>query len=137
MFYREKVENPTIDCSKDEILTEQSHKSEVDINNIVKRHGIDLIQQTAALAASTLVFDDVTGNDYQEAMNKVIRAQDSFARLPSQLRARFNNDAAQFLDFIIDPKNMQEMRQLGLANPEQPAPQPVRVEITNPVTPPV
>ena len=30
-------------------LVEQSHKAEVDINNIVKKHGADLIAQVAAL----------------------------------------------------------------------------------------
>ena len=76
-----------IDCQKaikdgEQVLVEQSHKEEVDINNIIKKHGIDLISQVNALRAQEFQFDDVTGNDFQEAMEKVLKAQDQFDRFP-------------------------------------------------------
>ena len=37
----------------EEIRVEQNHKDEVNINNIVKRHGLDLIAKTAALQQFT------------------------------------------------------------------------------------
>lgn len=135
-FYKEKLANPTVDCSNDEILVEQSHAAEVDINNIIRKHGMDIIQQTSALQAPTFQFDDVTGNDFQEAMFKVTKAQESFNALPSAIRTRFNNSAAEFLDFIQNSDNIPEMVKLGLANPPANTPSPIKVEVINPVTPP-
>ena len=122
-----------VDCSNDEVITEQSHKHEVDINNIVKRHGVDLIAKTAAM--KTLVFDDVTGNDFQEAMFKVTKAQESFDTLPSELRKKFNYDAAMFLDWIHEPANRDDMVRMGLAVAPENTDIPIQVEVVNPTTP--
>lgn len=53
-------------------------------------------------------------SDYQTALNHVISAQDSFMSLPSQLRARFENDPGQFLSFVNNPDNIEEMQKMGL-----------------------
>lgn len=125
-----------IDCSDDEPITEQSHKSEVDINNIIRRHGTDMIQKTAMLQSQTFQFDDVTGNDFQEAMFKINKAQESFDSLPSQIRKRFDNNPAVFLDYVQNPDNLAEMRDLGLAQRLPDPAQPIEVVVTNPETPP-
>ena len=79
-----------LDCSGDEPIVEQSHKADVDINNIVKRHGPSLMREyVARLQSNEFRFDDVTGNDFQEAMMKVRKAQDTFDKLPSEIRSRF------------------------------------------------
>lgn len=124
-----------IDCSGDEPLTEQAHKQEVDINQIIRRHGIDMIQKTAMLASREFQFDDVTGNDFQEAMEKVLKAQHTFESLPSQIRKEFDHNPAVFLDFVQNPENADRMVELGLAN-KQVEPQPVQVMVMNPETPP-
>lgn len=138
-FFKQKVGTHGVNCSSDKILTEQSHKAEVDINNIIRRHGIDIIAQTAALNAPNMRFDDATGNDFQEAMLIVARAQESFDNLPSGIRKRFSNNAAAFLDFVQDEKNKDELVKMGLANPPippPPAPEPILVQVVTPVTPP-
>lgn len=118
------------DCSKDEPITEQSHKKEVDINNIIKRHGMDMIQKTAMLQQQDYMFDDIPGNDFQEAMNIVNRAQAAFDSLPSLIRKEFDNNPAMYLDFVQNPDNADRMVELGLA--EKPAVQePVQVVVTN------
>ena len=84
---RPRYKKAVIDCSKDPILTEQSHAKEVDINNIVKRAGAaEMIAKTAALAAPNMQFDDLPGNDFQEAMNIVTKAQATFDAMPSAVR---------------------------------------------------
>jgi len=118
-----------LDCSQDPILTEQSHKNDVDINYIVKKHGIDMIQQTALLKSAEYQFDDVPGNDFQEAMLLVTKAQQTFDDLPSDIRKKFDNEPAKFLDFVQDPKNTDQMVEMGLAQ-RIPTPQPVQVTIT-------
>lgn len=35
--------------------------------------------------------------------------------LPAQVRAKFSNDAAEFLDFVQNPKNADELVAMGLA----------------------
>lgn len=108
-----------------ELITEQSHKDTVNINNIIKKHGVDLIAKTTAL--QQFVYDDVTGNDFQESMNMLIKARDSFETLPSELRKRMDNDPAKFMDWIHNPDNHQEMISMGLMEPESSPPQPIKV----------
>lgn len=131
----------TLDCSKDELLTEQSHKKEVDINNIIKKHGMDLIRKTAAMQSQDYRFDDVTGNDFQEAQMIIAKAQSSFENMPAEIRKRFENNAAKFLDFVQNPDNQSEMVNLGLVPKPEPAPAPAPDPVPDPAptteTPPV
>jgi len=115
---------------EDEIIrVEQSHKDEVNINNIVKRHGLDLIAKTAAMQQFT--YDENPNNDFQEVMNAVLKAEKSFTNLPSGIRKRFDNNAAKFMDFIYNPENKDEMVELGLAE-RKTTPPVVQVEVINP-----
>lgn len=127
-----------IDCSSDEILTEQNHKDEADVNMIIRKHGVDLVQKTAQLQAPNMRFDDVTGNDFQEAMQIVANAQQSFEAMPSDIRKQFNNSPAEFLDFVQNPDNNDKLISMGLAEapPEVLKPQPQEVIVIDPVTPP-
>lgn len=120
-----------LDCSNDEPITEQNHAAEVDINNIIKRHGMDMIQKTTQLQGVEFQFDDVTGNDFQEAMQKITKAQQTFDSLPSQIRKEFDNNPAQFMDFVHNPENQDRMIELGLAE-RRPVDQPIEVVVTNP-----
>lgn len=130
----------TLDCQKavedgEKVMVEQSHKDMVDINNIVKRHGVDMIAKVAALQEWR--YDDVTGNDFQESMNAILRAKDTFNSVPSEIRKQFDNDPAKFMDFVHNPDNQEELVNMGLANPPAPEPEPVAVVVTNPPeTPP-
>jgi len=119
----------------DEVIrVEQSHKDEVNINNIVKRHGVDLIAKTAALQQFT--YDDNPNNDFQETMNMILKAKDSFSTVPSEIRKQFDNDPAKFMDFIHNGDNQQQLIDWGLAKAPE-TPQPIEVVVTNqPETPP-
>lgn len=90
----------------------QSQKDEADINTIVRNFGV-----TGKLPASVRVpsygdFDTVT--DYRSALEAIIAAEDSFAQMPSELRARLGHDPARFVDWCADSNNRDEMRKLGL-----------------------
>lgn len=109
--YRREV---LLNCDPAEGLTEQAHAEDCDINNIVKRHSVaDL--QFAASASSPLYGDFSAANDYKEALDTVMRAEEQFAGLPSSLRARMDNDPSRFLEFVSDEKNAEELVSLGLA----------------------
>jgi len=69
-------------------------------------------------------------NEYQESLNIVIRAQNAFDELPSDVRKKFHNDPGEFLEFATNPDNQQEMVTLGLARAIQEA-APMKVEVVN------
>lgn len=96
--------------------TRQSFKNECDINNIVgrfKRTGV-----WDSLAKTRPSYGDVTGVEFQGAMDLVVEAREMFGDLPSSVRTRFDNDPAQFLEFAQLPENQAEMAKMGLADPE-------------------
>lgn len=126
----------TVDCSGDKILVEQSHKDEVDINTIVKRHGMDLIAKTALLQQPQ--WDEVPGNDFQESMQIITKAQRTFDQLPSVIRKKFNNNPGEFLDYVQNPDNQDGLVDLGLAT-RKPEITPIEVRVIpepEPETPP-
>lgn len=109
--------------------TKQSHKDECDINKILAR-----FQRTGTLEHAREIssrYGDVSSVDFQTAMDNVIRTREWFAGFPSSIRKRFNNDPAEFLQFIEDPANADEAVALGLVErpkesqePPTPAPAP-------------
>lgn len=118
---------------EDESLAVQSDFKDSDINEIVRRFGL-----TGQLPANVRVpqSGDFTGvEDFRSAMDAIRKAEESFAEMPADVRARFQNDPAQFVDFctaVKDDKlvNIDEMRRLGLAVPAVAAvPEPVPAEV--------
>ena len=103
-----------------ESLTHQSMAEDCDINKIMER-----FQQTGLLDHMN-TFEGQYGDftevpqDYHEAMNQVLEAQEMFYTLPSSVRKKFHNDPGQFLEFVDDPSNTDAMREMGLV-PEKPS----------------
>lgn len=123
-----------VDCQKavengEKTFVEQSHIKEVEINSIVKKHGVSRLALTRE--AMELRFDDVTTNDFQEAMNLIKRGNDVFQQLSSQERAEFNNSPEQYLDYVHNPENREALIERGWMNPPPPDPAPQKVEIVN------
>lgn len=58
--------------------------------------------------------------DYQTSLHVVMKAEQQFNELPAEVRKRFDNDPALFLDFAIDPANKKEMIEMELLEPERP-----------------
>jgi len=118
-------------------MTKQSFVAECDINNIVReftQHGmIEHINAKAAMGAFVDLPDTV---DYQTALEIARQGQEAFELLPAQIRARFANDPARFLDFIQDPANQDEVIKLGLATDTRPPAPPPSPPETPPESPP-
>lgn len=117
------------------VITKQSMKDEVDINNIVERYNSTGL--VTHVSSRTAAYGDVsTVPDYQAAMNVVIQANEMFDALPSAVRERFKNDPAQFLAFVGDEKNREEAEKLGLIEkkkvPDGPGPVPVPPAVPKP-----
>lgn len=105
-------------------MTSQSMADEADINKIMAR-----IQkgQTVLTSVGEPFYGDVSEfGGLQEAIMKVQDAEDLFMQYPAELRSKFDNDPVKMVEFLEDPKNLDEAIKMGLAEPK-----PV------PVTPPV
>lgn len=109
----------------DEGLTQQCFKKECDINHILAQY-----QKTGLVHHVNTYqgrYDDVTGDvDFQTALNTLKSAEDCFMSLPSGIRKRFDNNPAEFLSFVTNPDNADEVVELGLGvtRPAEPAASP-------------
>lgn len=116
-------------------LTKQAFKDEVDFNNVLRKYDkTGLITHVNNARAHYGDYTEV--NEYQESLNMVLKAQADFDALPGDVRKRFANDPGNFIEFVTNPDNLDEMRDLGLADPDEPDPQPIQVVVTNPPEPP-
>lgn len=100
---------------KGESRTVQSFKNECDINTILGRYlATGELPNINELPPQYL---DVSEMDFQAHQNVIADAMSLFNSLPSNIRTRFENDAGKFMGFIHDPKNRQELTEMGLARP--------------------
>jgi len=77
--------------------------------------------------------------EYHEALNMIAEANSMFAELPSSVRDKFANDPEKFLEFVQNPKNNDELVDMGLANPplsSQEPEKPSKPSATAPTEPP-
>lgn len=107
-------------------MTKQSFVAECDINNIIKQYKqTGMVRHISAKAQAGAYLDLPDEVDFQVALNLVNSAEASFATLPAKVRDRFHNSPAEFLQFMSDPNNVEEMIALGLATKApDPAPAP-------------
>lgn len=96
-------------------LTHQSFSEDCDINKIINRYQKSGVLEHVSSSSPTYG-DYTTACDYQSSLNVVLVAQDSFMSLPAKVRARFQNDPGEFLDFVSDPKNRNEVKAMGLGS---------------------
>ncbi len=108
-------------------LTKQSFRDECDINFIMKKH------EKTGLLDHVNKFNGYYGDlpqdvDYQSALNSVMEAEAAFASLTAPIRSQFNNNPAEFLAFVADPQNAEEIIALGLGRRPSVAPAPAAAE---------
>ncbi len=93
---------------------QQHHKDECDINVILERFG-----RTGQVPVNAMsgTYGDFSGvHDYHTALNTLIAAESEFDALPAKLRAQFNNEPSNLIEFLNDPKNKDQAIELGLIN---------------------
>lgn len=123
---RERV---TLECPE-EVITEQHHKDACSISTILAQYDrTGLITHVSRAVAQYGDFTEV--NEYRDSLHVVMRADEAFRALPSDVRRRFDNDPGAFFEFATDPANFDEMVEMGLAEREAP-PAPQKVEVVNP-----
>lgn len=101
----------------DKSRTVQSDKEASDINVIGRQYGITGLMPQGMRLPMYGDYDQIF--DYQTAQNALRDAQQGFMALNSQLRERFNNDPAKFLEFCSTEENRAEMEKLGFIDPNK------------------
>lgn len=98
--------------------TIQSERDNVNINTIVAKARKQAAAGSLAVSFGPTkrpVYGDFSSAlDFQDAQNKVIKVRQHFETLPSEIRNKFQNDAAQYVEFMLDEKNKEEAIKLGL-----------------------
>lgn len=108
-----------VDFSNSPSRTKSEFKEEADVNNIVAQ----CIKKAIALPSGDRqpMFEDFSQiGTYQDAVSSVAAANEEFSHLPSEIRAKFDNNVQSLIDFIGDPENKEEAISLGLLPEEAP-----------------
>lgn len=99
-------------------VTQQALENETNVNAIMQRALKTGFMPTPRNQIAPMYGDFTNGADFQQAQNSIIQAQASFEALPSNIRNRFRNSPAEFLDFMSDESNKEEAQKLGLLPPD-------------------
>lgn len=93
-------------------MTQQHMKKECDINFIVSQfRKTGMISHAKQYEGS---YEDYDAIDFHQAMNIIADANSMFESVPAQVRAEFDNDPGQFVKFVTNPANKDEMVKMGL-----------------------
>lgn len=118
-------------------MTKQEFKKECDINNIIKHFSVTGMFNHVNSRANQGAYQDLPDSvDFQESLNTIKAAETAFMSLPAKVRDRFGQDPGEFLAFMSDPANLEEIQKLGLTVPRPEAPPPLEVKVVNPEAPP-
>lgn len=104
----------TLDQTGQISKTKQSFKDEANVNSIIEKY--NKTGQFPQLLQSNPKYGDFsTPISYQDSLNTILLANEQFNALSSKVRKKFNNDPTEFLQFVSNPQNKEEMYELGLA----------------------
>lgn len=126
----EEQPRPTVETGPG--LTKQSMAKDTDINLIMAKY-----QRTGLVTfvnENQGEYMEAPEMDFHQAIDYIAKSKELFDEMPSSLRKRFNNDPGEFLDFVHDETNADEMVKLGLAKrtPEEPPTAPAEPAETTP-----
>lgn len=113
-----------------ESKTKQQFKTQCDVNHIIQQYDRGgVITHGNAASPQYGVAPKI---DYHSAMNIVVEANAAFEALPANVRKRFDNDPAKFMDVIHDEKYHDDMVELGLLIPKE---EEVKTDVSVPGSP--
>lgn len=126
-YTRTRVQTSSIDAETNKVRKTRAVQSEAkhaDINNIVaKAHKTG---QLPVLMQRQHIEQLPDVESYQDALNKVVFAQQQFERLPSQIRDQFKNDPSRLLEAVEasdkNPEIKKYLENLGILEKPEPPP---------------
>lgn len=126
------------DADSEPSKTQQQHIEECDVNNVVKKFSGTKRELEALLLSPVNTQNGVYGDfdsipNYDEMLRTINAANESFEKLPSSIRGRFENDPQKMIDWLNDPANLDDSIKLGLRELKAPKTDPV-VDAVNELT---
>lgn len=92
--------------------TDQSFKKECDVNHIMSRFA--KTGEITHLRRQQGVYADITNlKGLQESAEQLHTVREIFNELPSELREKLDNNPLNFIDYLQDPKNLEEATKYG------------------------
>lgn len=129
-FYKTSGVRDDLDFTGDPGLTRQEFADECDINTIMERY-----EKTGVVShvnrATPVYLDTTLYKGLQASMDAFKEAEAAFLALPAKVRKEFDNDPQKFVEFAVNPDNLDQMREWELAPPAPAKPAPVEVVVTN------
>lgn len=115
-------------------MTRQEFAAECDINTIMAQYDKYLSDPMMSLRAAQAKYLNLDGmpETLMESMQILKDAEEAFYRLPAVVRREFENNPVAFTDYALDPNNLDQMREWGLAKPKAEEPKPMKVEVVAP-----
>jgi phage internal scaffolding protein len=104
-------------------------RNDADINTIMDR-----FKKTGVLPVTgqTPTYMDTTQiPNLQQAMDVMIQAEAAFSGLPAKVRKEFDNNPMTFVEYATKKENLPQLREWGLAKPEEKEKPPMKVEVIN------
>lgn len=92
--------------------SDQTQKDSTDVNLLMKKYNNKMANVPSPALGK---YADVSAvPQFQDALNQVIEAQNSFDSLPALVRKKFQNSPEEMIHFLSDPSNNEEAQKLGL-----------------------
>ncbi|UOF82991.1 scaffold protein [Microviridae sp.] len=126
---REKRPNGTLRSSREYTdcvsKVDKSKAFQNDVNTLIKKHSASEIDMLLKLRAANRRpiqnYDETQEPSLQEAKNEVVRLKNAFNNLDLKVRKQFNH-VGEFIEFIDNPQNRDEIIAMGLATLVKPEP---------------
>jgi len=97
-------------------MTKKEFAADCDINRLVNKY----LVTGQNPPQTTGVFNDVSElGDYKESLEFVMKAQEDFTKLNSNVRNEFNNNPQELIEFLEDNKNFPKAVKLGLISKDR------------------
>lgn len=112
-------------------MTRQEMAAECDINTIMAQYDkyiSDPMMLLRQQGERYLPLDEMP-QTLMESMQILQDASQAFYSLPAVVRKEFDNDPVAFTDYALDPNNIDQMRDWGLARPKPVEAPPQKVEV--------
>lgn len=104
-------------------MTEQCHKDEVCIQNIMRKaRKTGVLNHVAKYQGE---YSDMSNAvEFHEAQNILAAASSMFETVPAHIRKDFHNDPSEYITFMQNPENRERIEKYGLDASHLPKPKP-------------
>ncbi len=119
MFYSKKSNHLGGVSNSEPSMTQQSDQKQSDIHYIMKKFERTGVLEHNKQYEGTYA-DFASMPDFTKAHQMIADAKTMFETIPAKIREKHNNDPAQFLDWINNEKNREEILEAGFEDSHLP-----------------